>query len=57
MSNAIHICHWVSREIDLPTTFIFFFLAEFSLKLLDREFFLCLVHPFLPFRLVALGLL
>lgn len=40
-----------------PTTFTLFFLAQFFLKLLDRKFFLRLVHPFLPFRLVAHRLL
>ena len=45
------------EEINLPTTFILFFLAQLLLKFLNREFFLCLVHPFLPFCLVALGLL
>jgi hypothetical protein len=44
-------------EVNLPTAFIFLVLAEFSLKLPDREFFLCLFHSFLPFRLVAFGLL
>ena len=61
MSKEIHVCRCVSRddreEINLPTTSVFFFLAEFSVKLLDREFFLRLAHPFLPFRLVALRLL
>jgi hypothetical protein len=45
------------EKTGLPTAFILFFLPEFMLELLDREFFSCLVHPFLPFRLVALGLL
>lgn len=40
-----------------PAKFILFFLPELSLELLDREVFLCLVHPFLPFCLMALGLL
>ena len=43
--------------ISLPTTFILLLLPEFLLKLLDCEFLLRLVHSFLPFRLVAFGLL
>lgn len=50
-------CEGVGGEINSPAALILLLLPEFLLKLLDREIFLCLVHPFLPFRLVAFGLL
>ena len=44
-------------ERNSPAKFILFFLPELSLELPDREVVLCPVHPFLPCRPMALGLL
>jgi hypothetical protein len=60
MWNEIHLRLWYKGDrevIFLPTAFILFFLPEFLLELPDRAVFLCLLHPFLPFRPVAFGLL